>query len=411
MERLKTKNLLLMAVNELFANKKTLLLFTSIIALVFSIALSLLSVAFSINTNYNKDIDIKYPNGIVVQTDASIEEINMLIPYSDIIYLVDSKLTNNCYFKSDYCAEFIGTHSEEIIDGATYYNYYSGEAHLFMERLPNKYLKAIAVEGFIVDGNLWENSSSNNDIFISKYYANKLKVGAGDTIEYFWDKKAESQMYVVKGVYDPSVLSPNFDYIPNFVIPLNSLVNIIENNVGIITPTIYCGVDTASEIINGYLYADNANISFITLNNFFDVIKEIRLIEYTFLSLSIIVILVALFIFQNLVTMFLGERTKFIGIIKSVGMRQKDISNLYIIVCFILECIALFFGTLLSLLINLYIEQSLTGLFAFPFEVYFRWYVPLLAFAMILALSILVVLAINKRLKTMQVSDIIRYED
>ena len=129
-------------------------------------------------------------------------------------------------------------------------------------------------------------------------------------------------------------------------------------------------------------YTDNLEIIINMINSFIDIVS-IALIAFTSLSLVVSTVMIGIITYVSVV-----ERIKEIGIIRSLGGRKLDVSNLFIVETFIIGAISGLFGIgvtyLLSLIVNIVIKASagVSGIIWLP------WYLALA----VLALSILLTL-------------------
>mgnify|MGYP000574661205 CR=1 FL=1 len=95
-----------------------------------------------------------------------------------------------------------------------------------------------------------------------------------------------------------------------------------------------------------------------------------------FIILSLIIIVAAFNIISGL-TILVKNKTRDIGILKSIGLQNKSIKKIFFLVGFIIGTTATFFGVLIGIIFSLYIENVrnfLSNLFdinLFPEEVYF----------------------------------------
>ncbi len=129
-------------------------------------------------------------------------------------------------------------------------------------------------------------------------------------------------------------------------------------------------------------YTDNLEIVINMINSLIDIIS-IALIAFTSLSLVVSTVMIGIITYVSVV-----ERVKEIGIIRSLGGRKLDVSNLFIVETFIIGAISGLFGIavtyLLSFIINLILKVA-AGVGAI---VTLPWYLALA----VLALSILLTL-------------------
>ncbi len=130
-------------------------------------------------------------------------------------------------------------------------------------------------------------------------------------------------------------------------------------------------------------YSDNLEIVIKMINSLIDIIS-IALIAFTSLSLVVSTVMIGIITYVSVV-----ERVKEIGIIRSLGGRKLDVSNLFIVETFIIGAISGLFGIgvtyLLSLIINI-ILKVVAGVGAI---VILPWYLALAVLALSIVLTLI----------------------
>ena len=130
-------------------------------------------------------------------------------------------------------------------------------------------------------------------------------------------------------------------------------------------------------------YSDNLEIVIRMINSLIDIIS-IALIAFTSLSLVVSTVMIGIITYVSVV-----ERVKEIGIIRSLGGRKLDVSNLFIVETFIIGAISGLFGIgvtyLLSLIINI-ILKVVAGVGAI---VILPWYLALAVLALSIVLTLI----------------------
>ncbi len=130
-------------------------------------------------------------------------------------------------------------------------------------------------------------------------------------------------------------------------------------------------------------YSDNLEIVIRMINSLIDIIS-IALIAFTSLSLVVSTVMIGIITYVSVV-----ERVKEIGIIRSLGGRKLDVSNLFIVETFIIGAISGLFGIgvtyLLSLIINIILKVA-AGVGAI---VILPWYLALAVLALSIVLTLI----------------------
>lgn len=130
-------------------------------------------------------------------------------------------------------------------------------------------------------------------------------------------------------------------------------------------------------------YTDNLEIVINMINSLIDIIS-IALIAFTSLSLVVSTVMIGIITYVSVV-----ERVKEIGIIRSLGGRKLDVSNLFIVETFIIGAISGLFGIgvtyILSIIINV-IVKAVAGVGAI---VWLPWYLALAVLALSIVLTLI----------------------
>ena len=129
-----------------------------------------------------------------------------------------------------------------------------------------------------------------------------------------------------------------------------------------------------------------------------------------FIILSLIIIVAAFNIISGL-TILVKNKTRDIGILKSIGVSNKSIKKIFFFVGFIIGTTATFFGIIFGTLFSIYIENirqfisNIFGFSLFPEEIYILNTMPseininsiiLIAFCSIIATSIVSIYPASK---------------
>ena len=100
-----------------------------------------------------------------------------------------------------------------------------------------------------------------------------------------------------------------------------------------------------------------------------------------FIILSLIIIVAAFNIISGL-TIFVKNKTREIGILKSIGVQTSSISKIFFMIGFLIGSLATLFGIILGVLFSFYVEnirEFLSNFFnisLFPEEIYFLSNIP-----------------------------------
>lgn len=117
------------------------------------------------------------------------------------------------------------------------------------------------------------------------------------------------------------------------------------------------GAEVTAEDRTDIMYTDNLEIIINLINEFINIIT-IALIAFTALSLVVSTVMIAIITYVSVI-----ERIKEIGVIRSLGGRKRDISNLFIAETFIIGSISGIFGIAVTYAVSGVLNLILGSLF------------------------------------------------
>ena len=130
-------------------------------------------------------------------------------------------------------------------------------------------------------------------------------------------------------------------------------------------------------------YTDNLEIIINMINSLIDIIS-IALIAFTSLSLVVSTVMIGIITYVSVV-----ERVKEIGIIRSLGGRKLDVSNLFIVETFIIGAISGLFGLAVTYIISVIINIVLAAVAGVGAIVWLPWYLALVVLALSIGLTLI----------------------
>lgn len=133
------------------------------------------------------------------------------------------------------------------------------------------------------------------------------------------------------------------DLVTDYLSEWNSDKDIVVNNVTIPKKDV---LNDAGEVVikgrSDIMYNDNLELVINIINQFIDIITT-ALIAFTALSLVVSTVMIAIITYVSVI-----ERIKEIGVIRSLGGRKRDVSNLFIAETFIIGGVSGLFGILIT---------------------------------------------------------------
>lgn len=130
-------------------------------------------------------------------------------------------------------------------------------------------------------------------------------------------------------------------------------------------------------------YTDNLEIVINMINSLIDIIS-VALIAFTSLSLVVSTVMIGIITYVSVV-----ERVKEIGIIRSLGGRKLDVSNLFIVETFIIGAISGLFGIAVTYILSVIINIILKAVAGVGAIVWLPWYLALVVLALSIGLTLI----------------------
>ena len=130
-------------------------------------------------------------------------------------------------------------------------------------------------------------------------------------------------------------------------------------------------------------YTDNLEIVINMINSLIDIIS-IALIAFTSLSLVVSTVMIGIITYVSVV-----ERVKEIGIIRSLGGRKLDVSNLFIVETFIIGAISGAFGIAVTYVLSVIINLVLKAVAGVGAIVWLPWYLALAVLGLSIVLTLI----------------------
>ena len=241
-----------------------------------------------------------------------------------------------------------------------------------------KDLKIINNQEFFGSKNL-----TNNSISIGREMSFNLNVNIGDTISIMSPSGVETlvgslpkqETFKIISIFDSGLsdFNENIAYIN-----LETLESFFNKNQDERFLEFYFQNPNNIEIHKAYLtklFPDELVYTWADMNkSLFSALKVER--NVMFIILSLIIIVAAFNIISGL-TILVKNKTRDIGILKSIGVTNKSIKKIFFLVGFIIGTVATFFGIIIGTLFSYYIENirqfisSTFDLTLFPEEIYF----------------------------------------
>ncbi len=233
--------------------------------------------------------------------------------------------------------------------------------------------------GEILDGEfpVYNTDSISNDILISKIQANKLEVNVGDRIDAYFlhGENPRVRKYFVKGIYESGFT----DFDQTFVLlDIKSIRTLNEWNDNE-NSGYEIFLNSSSQTQNAYIKTssilpfDSALATVYDIN--YQIFDWLNLQDVNVIVLLTIMSIVCIITILSVLVIIIVERTSMIGILKSLGMNNKNIRKIFLLKASYIVGLGIVIGNVISLLISAI--QLKFAVFSLPAESYYMSKVPI----------------------------------
>jgi len=238
----------------------------------------------------------------------------------------------------------------------------------------------------IIDGKIFSNN--DNEILLGYVLANKLKLNIGDTIRIAIPKTDKTifgniprfKTMIVSGIFNFGMYEYDANFIfTNLKMP-RKLLMLGENNFNKIE--IYTErpekIEESQTLIQNRINSHNDELFTISWkqnnSNLINALKVEK--NVMFLILTLIIIVASMNIISGLI-IFVKEKDKDIGILKTIGLSNKSLIKIFISIGLLIGFIGTFLGTIIGILFSLNIRsiqnfiENIFNINLFSKEVYY----------------------------------------
>ncbi|MCI0919746.1 ABC transporter permease [Sphingobacterium rhinopitheci] len=263
----------------------------------------------------------------------------------------------------------------------------------------------------IIQGDTLALSTDNadNQLLISSYLSNRLKLKVGDDfiMSFVDDNRTRKRKFVVKGIFRTNSEELDKNYVIGSLGVIRKLNNLGDRDAGAYEVRVkdFTLLDQTTALISDELPIDMKATNVVEqLSDIFNWLKMLDMNDDIIFVLMVIVAVINM-ISSLLITIL--ERTFLIGMLKALGMVNKEIRKVFLYNSLYLIGLGLFFGNAIALV--LYFVQQQTKIFTLDPTIYYIEYVPLsidFATVVILNLSIVFIALITLFIPSMLISRI-----
>ncbi|MDD5570659.1 MAG: ABC transporter permease [Bacteroidales bacterium] len=213
-------------------------------------------------------------------------------------------------------------------------------------------------------------------IIVSRYIASKLKLKVNQKIKiYFIQDQLRVYPFTISGIYETGLEEFDKDYVFADIAYIQKLNNWNKNQVGGIEVLAddFKDIDRISDEI---YYSTSYNLSVKNIRELYPQIFD--WLELQNVNVNIIIILMILVAVINMISALLiliMERNNMIGVLKSLGLKNRSLRNIFLYNAFYIILKGLVFGNILGIVICL-IQQKF-AIITLPQETYYISSVPI----------------------------------
>lgn len=230
----------------------------------------------------------------------------------------------------------------------------------------------------IVEGDTLDFSAENTDnqLLISSFLANRLNIEVGESfIMYFIQDPVRKRRFTIRGIFSTNAEELDKTYVIGSLPLIRRLNNLEDHQSGGYEVRVsdfkqlFETTEQVNNELSGGLYASNVVMQMQ------DIFNWLNMLDMNDNVIFVLMVIVAVINMISALLISILERAPMIGILKALGMPNRNIRKVFLYNSLYLIGIGLFLGNLLAL--GLYIFQTQTHFFQLDPSVYYIPYVPM----------------------------------
>jgi len=253
-----------------------------------------------------------------------------------------------------------------------------------------KFLNKTLIDGDTIN---LKSADADNELLISEYLANRLKLKIGDSfiMSFVQENRTRKRKFTVQGIFRTNADELDKNYVIGSLSVIRKLNNLGDQDAGAyeVRVTDFTQLDSTTALINEELPIDMKATNIVEqLSDIFNWLKMLDMNDDIIFVLMVIVAVINM-ISSLLITIL--ERTFMIGMLKAMGMVNREIRKVFLYNSLFLIGIGLVIGNAVTFI--LYIFQNQTHFFKLDPTIYYIEYVPMsIDFTTVIILNISIVL-------------------
>ncbi len=269
-----------------------------------------------------------------------------------------------------------------------------------------KYLSNTIIEGDTIN---FDDANADNQILISEYLSNRLSLKVGDDyiMSFVQDNRTRKRKFIVKGIFRTNSDELDKNYVIGTLSVIRKLNNLNPNDAGAYEIRVkdFNLLDQTKLQIEEKLPLDLKATTLV--EQLSDIFNWLKMLDMNDDIIFVLMVTVAVINMISSLLITILERTFMIGMLKAMGMINREIRKVFLYNSLYLIGFGLLIGNSLALI--LYFFQKKTHFFKLDPTIYYIEYVPLsidLTTVLILNISIVFISLITLFVPAMLISKI-----
>jgi len=237
-----------------------------------------------------------------------------------------------------------------------------------------KYLDNILIEGDTLD---FGADNADNQILISKYTADRLNLGVDSSfiMNFVQENRNRKRKFTVKGIFRTNSEELDNSYVIGSLPLIRKLNNLEGNEAGAceIRVADFEALTQTTDQVNEVLPVDMKATNVV--EHLADIFNWLNMLDMNDDIIFVLMVIVAIINMISALLITILERTSMIGVLKSLGMKNRAIRKVFLYNSFYLIGYGLLIGNILAL--TLYVFQTQTHFFKLDPSIYYIEYIPM----------------------------------
>lgn len=235
------------------------------------------------------------------------------------------------------------------------------------------FLEKTILEGDTLD---FSAKDADNQLLVSSLLANRLQLSVGESfIMYFIQDPVRKRRFTVRGIFSTNAEELDKTYVIGSLPLIRRLGNLHPEESGGFEVRVaefdrlFETTETVNEHLSGGLYASNVVLQMQ------DIFNWLNMLDMNDNIIFVLMVIVAVINMISALLISILERAPMIGMLKALGMQNRNIRKVFLYNSLYLIGIGLVVGNVLAL--GLYVFQTQTHFFQLDPSVYYTPYVPM----------------------------------